>query len=92
MIPFLQIVKRKCRRGGEDEVAYATSSGSATRGPYKQGLAILLTVLIGLCCVLGVLVCIRVPSTTSITGRGYRFGGLQFAMMLISFMQPFVDR
>ena len=56
---------------------------------------ILLTVLIGLCCVLGVLVCMRVSSTTSITGRMLAvigFGGLQFAMMLVSFKQPFVDR
>lgn len=56
---------------------------------------IVLTVVIALFCVLGLSACMRVQSTPSITARVLAiagFGGLQFAMMWMSFLQPFANR
>ena len=56
---------------------------------------IVLTGLVALFCVLGLLACMRMESTTSIANRLLAvavFGAFQFAMMWVSFLQPFVNR
>ena len=56
---------------------------------------IVLTMLIGLFCALGLSACARIRSTASITRRVLAvagFGGLQFGLMWISFLPPFVNR
>ena len=56
---------------------------------------IVLTGLIALFCVLGLLACLRMESTTSTANRLLAvagFGAFQFAMMWVSFLPPFVNR
>ena len=56
---------------------------------------IVLTVLVSLFCVLGLLACMRLKSTSSIANRLLAvavFGAFQFAMMWASFLRPFVNR
>ena len=56
---------------------------------------IVLTGPIGLFCALGLLACMRIESTTSITDRLLAvavFGAFRFAMMWVSFLPPFVNR
>lgn len=56
---------------------------------------IVLTVLVALFCMLGLLACMRIGSTTGIANRLVAvavFGAFQFAMMWASFLRPFVNR
>ena len=53
---------------------------------------IVLTGLIALFCVLGLRACARITSPTSIANRLQAVGALQFAMMWVSFLRPFVNR
>lgn len=56
---------------------------------------IVLTGLTALFCVLGLLACVDMVSTTSVASRIVTvavFGSFQFAMMWVSFLRPFVNR
>lgn len=56
---------------------------------------VVLTGLVALFCVLGLLACMRIESTSSIANRLVAvaaFGAFQFAMMCVSFLRPFVNR
>ena len=56
---------------------------------------IVLAGLTALFCALGLVACVRMESATSIASRllaAAVFGAFQFAMMWVSFLQPFVSR